>query len=197
MAILNKKNPKLEKEIDGLIKKIYRDKNHPYKSDFLISEEKAREIYENLKIIYETNFEFRIYPDYDYCYYILISESNNVPLIPNFKKGVNNRKEWIKKYGKNHYQMYVVISKLGPYAFIYWSKYRQFLSTESQKIVYKCPSANWRNLYNKISSELEKFQIKLLPLRTLNKVYDIQYNGLTYIDSSPPVLKLLFTEELR
>jgi hypothetical protein len=197
MEMVNNKVSGLEKEIDELIKKIYKNKSYPSESDFLINEEKAKEIYESLKrVVYETNSEFKICPDCNYCYYILVSESIKVPPMPDFKKGTNDRKIWVKKYGRYYYQMYIVISKLGRYALIYWSKYTPFLFGESQRIVYKCPSWKWKDLYDKIVSELQKMDIKLVPEKVLNKTKEIQYKGPTYFDTSPTVLKLLFTEEV-
>lgn len=136
--------------------------------------------------------------DCDYCYQLAISTTYDIPIIPDYHKKNRKRRSWIKKYGKNHYQMYVALSKLGKYAIIYWSRYTYFLflfeKIERKKIA---PNDEWGNTYKCVVTALKKNGIKLIQPSICQSTYKLKYEGrISGVDNQPTLEKLLFSEEL-
>ena len=188
-----------EQAIKVLIKKIYKDKKYPDESDLVISEEFLKELYEDIKRVCAlNNVELKMCPECRYCYYIIISQSKNIPLLPDHKKGSSDRSLWLKRYGRKYYQMYIAISRLGKFSLIYWNRHFSFFFIESEKIIFDWPSKEWEENYNKVVGVLIGKDIKLVPASLISKRYPVQYeNKITkIIENSPSLIELLFTDEL-
>jgi hypothetical protein len=94
--------------------------------------------------------------------------------------------------------MYIVISRLGRFALIYWNRHFSFFFIESEKIIFNLPSKEWEENYNKVVRVLTEKDIKLVPAFLISKRYCIQYENKTtgMVENLPTLVELLFTDEL-
>ncbi len=198
----SKTNEKLEKmeniktEVISIIKKIYNKNEYPAEMDLVLEKKNIDVLLQNLTRCLSTNVEFKDCHECEYNYSIAISDSKDVPIIPDYMKGCGKRSAWIKKFGKDHYQMYLSMSRLGRYAMFYWTKYSYFLF-ERSKERYQYPHNGWRPIIATLTDTLSELNIKLIPPLLLRETLDIDYDGkIEGLDKHPSILKLLFGEEL-
>jgi hypothetical protein len=187
----------MENKIEALIKRIYKDKKYPDKNIFVLNEEKAKEIFEEIKKKFPThNVIFKVCPDCDYCYYLLVSKSSDIPLPPEYCRNKKDRRFWITRYGKKYNLMYISLSRLAEYSLIYWSKYSWTFLTESQKVMLIPPDEVWKEIFTKVIAILSELGINTVPPSLVNKRYAIEFDSkISGICQSPTVRDLLFSEE--
>jgi len=183
--------------IEELIKNIYSGNKFPKIENLVINEEYVKEIYHKILENCETNVSFVICPECKNCYWIFISESKDIPIIPLYHENRESRKLWIKKYGSNHYQMNISFSRLGKIVLIYWSKYLIRFFLEFSKKVFNPPNILWESILNKLKIILNENEIFILPSSMVYKKYSYRYeNEEGEVDNAPPLYKLLFCDEL-
>lgn len=184
----------LKGEVIDLIERVYSAKSYPDKYDLVVDRKTIESLVQTITEKLDTNVELKECLDCYYCYTIAISESKEIPILPDYPN--KNRLNWIRKYGRWHYQMYLVISKLGSYVMFYWNKYGYFLFKKSKR-KYDSPGDKWQPIAAAITEILVQMNIKLLSPPLIFETFNIKFRGnIEGLDKNPSLIKLLFSEEL-
>lgn len=183
-------NENIIKFINETLSKIYKEKQYPSESDFLISKEKIEEIVNCLQNKGLNPFLLNC-NDCIYNYTIIINSTSEIK--DNFFKNPKGRKKWIKKNKDKASIIYLSISKLGPFAMFYETNYFHFL-LEFSSVIYDIKDIR---IINKITEVMESHKIYLLKEDILNLRFNFKFKGkIIGYNAHPKVQTLLFAEEL-
>lgn len=184
-------NENIIKFINETLNKIYKGKQYPSESDFLINKEKIEEIVNCLENKGINTFLLNC-NDCIYNYTIIINCTSEIKDI--FLKNPKGRKRWIKKNKDKASIIYLSISKLGPFAIIYETYYSYKFLFEFSLVKYDVKD---NRIIKKIAAVMDAYGIYLLKEDILNLRFNFKFEGkIIGYEAHPKVQTLLFAEEL-